>query len=115
MKQNHLPRASFVLRPSVAISIAWFGALSMWSLMQFAIAKYPTDPEVDLRLISGTEYAAVSALHLGLLLWYLRDARLALRADLTVRRAQLVGLALATVILAFAQYGAHLVHGPLNR
>ena len=63
MKQNHLPRASFVLRPSVAISIAWFGALSMWSLMQFAIAKYPTDPEVDLRLISGTEYAAVSALH----------------------------------------------------
>ena len=87
----------------------------MWALMQLAIVKYPTDPEMDLRLITGTEYAAVSGLHLALALWYLRDARRAIRVEPSLRRAQLAGLGLAAVVLAFAQYGAHLVYGPLNR
>jgi hypothetical protein len=115
MRTPILPRASFVLCPSVALSIAWFGGISMWALMQLAIVKYPTDPSVDLRLITGTQYAAVSGLHLVLALWYLRDARRTLRVEPPLRRAQLAGLGLAAVVLAFAQYGAYLVYGPLNR
>lgn len=109
------PKRGYVLRPSVTVALGWFGGLAMWGLYQMAVAKYPTDLSVEFRLITLQQYLGVSALHLALLVWFVLDARAARKSGLDVRRGQLLGLTIAVLVLLIAQYGAHVVYGPLNR
>jgi hypothetical protein len=102
----------FVLRPTVALCIPYFGVWAVAMLWGLATLKFPTVAETDPpRMLAAGPLVLVTLIHAALLLALLRDGRIALEAQVGLRRAQLCGVVLAAILVGWVQWAAILAYG----
>lgn len=105
--------AEWILRPSVATTMAYGGVVAVWFQSIWRMTRGPWIFDESIwRVIDTPLFLAFSGANAGLGLWLLADLRPALCAPHGLRRGQVAGVALAFLFVATLQYGARGLHYP---
>ena len=105
---------SFVLRPGVVAVIVYVGLAAVWGVWRICTATLPeTGGDEPFRLLTTPRLTSITVLHAGLLLVLVAEGLVARRSGSGLRRGHLVGIALAVLVVALAQWGAVLAHAPI--
>ncbi len=109
----------FVLRPTVALAMAWIYCCASWFIGILLTAKHTVPgsaeqaAEGDIAgLLSSPALIAVSLVNAMFLLALCSDGRAAWKLEPSARRPQFAGVLFCAVNLLLLQWGAVLAHDP---
>lgn len=105
----------FVIRPTVTISIVYFGLCSIWFLWLLLTLKYPADSAEPMRFISLAQLVGLTLINFGFLFAFVLDFVQVRNSPPGLRRGHFAGAILALLLLAVIQIGLVLAYGPIGR
>ena len=105
--------SSFIVRPSVALSIPWVGVCALSFIFQIVTVRFPADPSELVRLVSPTQFGWITAINAALLAALVVEGKQGFSSPRDLKRAHLVSVALALVLLVMLQVVVFLASEPL--
>ncbi len=106
--------SSFIVRPSVALTIPWVGVCALLGVFRVAVMKFPVEPDAVLYLVSFAEFSAVSLVNGLLFLALLVEGGQAISSPRDLRRAHLTTVGMALILLVMFQVGVILAAAPVS-